>query len=158
MRKSEKATERMLLYCGMMMVEAIGKIREWGCGHFRLEVETTFELVNHSYINPSLPPSMSMDDKSQAGPSSLAPGATPYHETSQYRNWRYSPTQLSSIRAELNAKSVEVFTRNSELEKASLSSCFFESQGNKSDYVGSTERNGTRLSTSPSNYLSVGRR
>ena len=158
MRKSEKATERMLLYCGMMMVEAIGKIREWGCGHFRLEVDSTFGFVNHSYIHPSLPPPMSINDNSQAGPSSLAPGATPYHETSQYRNWRYSPTQLSSIRAELNARSVEVFTRNSELEKASPSSCLPDSQDDKPDHLGSTEGNGTRLSTSPSNYLSLCRR
>jgi cyclin H len=60
---------------------------------------------------------MNSESNSEAGPSSFAPGPTPYHETSQYRNWRYSPTQLSAIRAELNAKSVEVFTRNSELEK-----------------------------------------
>lgn len=83
---------------------------------------------------------MSMDDSPEAGPSSFAPGPTPYHETSQYRNWRYSPTQLSAIRAELNAKSVEVFTRNSELEKVSL----FEAQAHRpeTDMIGGTKRDG----------------
>lgn len=97
-----------------------------------------------------------MGDSHQAGPSNLAPGPTPYHETSQYRNWRYSPTQLSAIRAELNAKSVEVFTRNSELEKVHSSLCQ-DLLRTKADTLGSTERDGTRLPTSPSNYLPLGR-
>lgn len=54
---------------------------------------------------------------SEAGPSTLTPGPTPYHETSQFRHWRYSSSQLDAIRAELNTRSVEVFKRNSELEK-----------------------------------------
>jgi hypothetical protein len=45
------------------------------------------------------------------------PGPTPYHETSQYLHWRYTQGQLAEIRAELNAKSVEVVTRNSKLEE-----------------------------------------
>jgi len=96
-----------------------------------------------------------MGDSAQAGPSSLAPGPTPYHETSQYRNWRYSPTQLAAIRAELNAKSVEVFTRNSELEKV-VSSLFFDISSTKANMLGSAERDGPRLSTSPSNDLPLG--
>ena len=98
---------------------------------------------------------MSMGDSAQAGPSSLAPGLTPYHETSQYRNWRYSPTQLAAIRAELNAKSVEVFTRNSELEKVFLS-LFFDISSTKANMLGSSERDGPRLSTPSGNYLSLG--
>lgn len=53
----------------------------------------------------------------EAGPSTLTPGPTPYHETSQFRHWRYSVSQLDAMRAELNSKSVDVFKRNSELEK-----------------------------------------
>lgn len=99
---------------------------------------------------------MEPESNSEAGPSNLTPGATPYHETSQYRNWRYSPTQLSIIRAELNAKSVEVFTRNSELEKV-IPSCPLL-QKTVIDMIGSTERDGPRFPTSPSNDVSVGRR
>ena len=96
-----------------------------------------------------------MEHSPQAGPSSLAPGPTPYPESSQYRNWRYSPTQLAAIRAELNAKSVEVFTRNSELEKVS-SSLFHNLLGKSPDMTGSAERDGPRLPTSPSNDLPLG--
>lgn len=61
------------------------------------------------------------DAPAEAGPSTLTPGPTPYHETSQFRHWRYSPSQLDALRAELNAKSVEVFKRNAELEEVNLS-------------------------------------
>lgn len=57
------------------------------------------------------------DQTPEAGASTLTPGPTPYHETSQFRHWRYSPSQLETLRAELNAQSVEVFKRNAELEK-----------------------------------------
>ena len=50
----------------------------------------------------------------------LTPGPSPYHESSQFLHWRYAPEQLSTVRAELNAKSVEVVARNSELEKVPL--------------------------------------
>ncbi|WVQ94860.1 hypothetical protein IAU59_001943 [Kwoniella sp. CBS 9459] len=62
----------------------------------------------------------------QAGPSkqipssssnTLTPGPTSYHESSQFRHWRYSPSTLADIRQELNARSVEVVTRNTALEK-----------------------------------------
>lgn len=43
---------------------------------------------------------------------------TLYQETSQYLHWRYTSTELASIRSELNAKSVELVTRNSKLEEA----------------------------------------
>lgn len=76
------------------------------------------------HLSPTLYPtsrvtSMTVDpdNMSEAGPSTLTPGPTPYHETSQFRHWRYSPSQLNSIRAELNTRSVEVFKRNSQLEK-----------------------------------------
>jgi cyclin H len=47
----------------------------------------------------------------------LVPGPTTFHESSQFRHWRYSQSQLRDLRLALNAKSVEVVTRNSELEK-----------------------------------------
>ena len=50
----------------------------------------------------------------------IRPGPSPYHESSQFLHWRYAPEQLSTVRAELNAKSVEVVARNSELEKVPL--------------------------------------
>jgi hypothetical protein len=67
-------------------------------------------------VNPATM-ALESSNNSEAGPSTFAPGPTPYHETSQYRNWRYSPGQLTTIRAELNTRSVEVFTRNGALEK-----------------------------------------
>ncbi|WRT70076.1 uncharacterized protein IL334_007070 [Kwoniella shivajii] len=54
---------------------------------------------------------------SSSSPSSLAPGPSPYHESSQFRHWRYSPSSLKTIREELNAKSVEVVAKNTEMEK-----------------------------------------
>ncbi|WWC91870.1 uncharacterized protein L201_006817 [Kwoniella dendrophila CBS 6074] len=59
------------------------------------------------------------DSQPEAGPSSakLVPGPTPYHESSQFRHWRYSPSSLQNIREELNAKSVEIVAKNTELEK-----------------------------------------
>ncbi|KJD99926.1 cyclin H [Cryptococcus gattii NT-10] len=56
---------------------------------------------------------------SEAGPSkpSLTPGPSAYHESSQFRHWRFSPSTLDRIRSELNTKSVEVARRNTELEK-----------------------------------------
>ncbi|WWC64757.1 uncharacterized protein I303_107368 [Kwoniella dejecticola CBS 10117] len=58
----------------------------------------------------------------EAGPSTstssgLTPGPSPYHESSQFRHWRYSPASIKSIREDLNAKSVEIVARNTELEK-----------------------------------------
>ncbi|KAK4689232.1 cyclin H, partial [Tremellales sp. Uapishka_1] len=47
----------------------------------------------------------------------LQAGPTAFHETSQFRHWRYSPEQLHDIRAELNGKSVEVVARNTQAEK-----------------------------------------
>ncbi|ORX39396.1 putative cyclin-dependent protein kinase regulator [Kockovaella imperatae] len=62
------------------------------------------------------------DEQAEASSSSawsktLVAGPSPYHESSQYRDWRYSPSQLTSLREALNKKSVEVVTRNTELEK-----------------------------------------
>ncbi|CAD6572341.1 MAG: hypothetical protein TREMPRED_000504, partial [Tremellales sp. Tagirdzhanova-0007] len=59
-------------------------------------------------------------DQAEAGPSgssNLTAGSTPYHESSQFLHWRYSPSQLQSIRSELNLKSVEIVGRNRVLEK-----------------------------------------
>ena len=52
--------------------------------------------------------------------STLSPGPSPYHESSQYLNWRYSSTQLDLIRSQLNQKSVQVVGQNSTLEKVSF--------------------------------------
>lgn len=62
---------------------------------------------------------------SEAGPSkpSLIPGPSAYHESSQFRHWRFSPSILDRIRSELNIKSVEVARRNTELEKVNIPSC-----------------------------------
>jgi cyclin H len=58
----------------------------------------------------------------EAGPSTttasrLTAGASPYHESSQFKHWRFSRRQLAEMRAELNVKSAEVVARNQELEK-----------------------------------------
>lgn len=62
---------------------------------------------------------------SEAGPSksSLIPGPSAYHESSQFRHWRFSPSTLNRIRSELNTKSVEVARRNTELEKVNVQLC-----------------------------------
>ncbi|WVW86328.1 hypothetical protein I302_108370 [Kwoniella bestiolae CBS 10118] len=65
---------------------------------------------------------LSADAQPEAGPSSsstsqLTPGPSPYHESSQFRHWRYSPSSLQAIREELNGKSVEIVAKNTELEK-----------------------------------------
>ncbi|WWC72167.1 uncharacterized protein I206_106127 [Kwoniella pini CBS 10737] len=68
---------------------------------------------------------MALSDQVQpeAGPSTssssatLQPSPSPYHESSQFRHWRYSPASLTLIREELNAKSVEIVAKNTELEK-----------------------------------------
>jgi cyclin H len=62
---------------------------------------------------------MALDAEPIADPSTapLVPGPSAYHESSQFRHWRYSPAQLDKIRGELNHKSVEVVARNQELEK-----------------------------------------
>ncbi|WVQ84563.1 hypothetical protein IAT38_006717 [Cryptococcus sp. DSM 104549] len=64
-------------------------------------------------------PSSTHDTSVEAGPSrsGLVPGPSPYHESSQFIHWRYSPSKLSSMRSNLNSKSVEVARRNTELEK-----------------------------------------
>jgi len=87
--------------------------------HSRIRFTPQLLLVTSFYLVITEAAKMALEssNNSEAGPSTFAPGPTPYHETSQYRNWRYSPGQLSTIRAELNAKSVEVFTRNGALEK-----------------------------------------
>jgi len=131
--------------------------RGWGCLQLMRSFAVPFTAFIHCPSTSLCHTSLSMADSPQAGPSCLAPGPTPYHETSQYRNWRYSPTQLSAIRAELNAKSVEVFTRNSELEKVYPSLCPKEIR-TKSDIIGGAERDGPRFSTSPSYDLPLCRR
>lgn len=67
---------------------------------------------------------MAESNNAEAGPStpSVFPGPTPYHESSQFRNWRYSPEQLAQIRLELNRKSVQVVARNQELERVGSAS------------------------------------
>nr|ODN89598.1 cyclin H [Cryptococcus depauperatus CBS 7841] len=47
----------------------------------------------------------------------LAPGLSPFHESSQFKHWRFSLAALETLRSELNSKSVEVAKRNTELEK-----------------------------------------
>jgi len=47
----------------------------------------------------------------------LQPGATPYHETSQFKHWRYSRAGLAKLRSELNEKSKEVTAKNMAAEK-----------------------------------------
>ncbi|KAL1410893.1 hypothetical protein Q8F55_001836 [Vanrija albida] len=44
-------------------------------------------------------------------------GESPYHESSQFRHWRYSRARLAALRAELNEKSKEVTKRNMAAEK-----------------------------------------
>jgi cyclin H len=60
----------------------------------------------------------------EAGPSRpstpLGSGATPYHDSSQFRHWRFSPTHLRQLRQTLNEKAHEVTARNTELEKVRL--------------------------------------
>ncbi|WOO80987.1 Cyclin CCL1 [Vanrija pseudolonga] len=46
-----------------------------------------------------------------------AAGPSPYHESSQFRHWRYSRGRLAALRAELNEKSKEVTARNMAAEK-----------------------------------------
>lgn len=58
----------------------------------------------------------SVQAHSHAPPAPI-PGDTPYHETSQFRHWRYSVEQLAQIRKALNEKSVEVVRKNTEAEK-----------------------------------------
>lgn len=62
----------------------------------------------------------------EAGPSTSGSrgGASAYHESSQFRSWRYSPEQLDSVREELNKKSMEVVKKNQELERVSQSTLF----------------------------------
>ena len=57
---------------------------------------------------------------SSSAPREPVAGPSPYHESSQFRDWRYSPSQLSSIREALNVKSREVVARNTELEKVRI--------------------------------------
>ncbi|WVF67261.1 hypothetical protein IAT40_002009 [Kwoniella sp. CBS 6097] len=67
---------------------------------------------------PSKPTAKSStsSDPSSSAPA-LTPGPTSYHESSQFRHWRYSPSTLAQIRQELNQRSVEVVTKNTALEK-----------------------------------------
>jgi len=55
----------------------------------------------------------------EAGPSSisLGSGPTPYHDSSQFRHWRFSDSQLRELRQALNEKAHDVTVRNTELEK-----------------------------------------
>lgn len=45
------------------------------------------------------------------------PGPSAFHESSQFRHWRYSREQLYSLRQELNEKSREVTERNMNAER-----------------------------------------
>lgn len=76
-------------------------------------VSTTYNMVLSGQVTLS-----------EAGPSkpSLTPGPSAYHESSQFRHWRFSPSTLDRIRSELNTKSVEVARRNTELEKVNIQS------------------------------------
>lgn len=47
----------------------------------------------------------------------MGQGPTPYYDTSQFRNWRYSSLQLRELRQLLNQKAQEILARNQELEK-----------------------------------------
>ncbi len=48
------------------------------------------------------------------------PGLTAFHESSQYRRWRFSADQLASMRAEVNGKARETTERNIGREKVGL--------------------------------------
>ncbi|BEJ15169.1 hypothetical protein CspHIS471_0409360 [Cutaneotrichosporon sp. HIS471] len=50
------------------------------------------------------------------------PGPSAYHESSQFKHWRYSPAGLDKLRRELNKKSKEVTARNVAAEKAAQES------------------------------------
>lgn len=65
----------------------------------------------------------------------LVPGPTTFHESSQFRHWRYSQSQLRDLRLALNAKSVEVVTRNSELEKVCGNSWYRGLSGDYTDCI-----------------------
>jgi hypothetical protein len=57
-----------------------------------------------------------------APPSQLpAPGATAFHESSQYRRWRFSEEQLRQMRREINGKTKEVISQNIQKDKVSSS-------------------------------------
>lgn len=47
------------------------------------------------------------------------PGPSAFHESSQFRHWRYSRDQLYELRHELNEKSREVTERNMKAERVS---------------------------------------
>lgn len=47
----------------------------------------------------------------------FTPGESPYHESSQFKHWRYSKAGIAKLRLELNEKSREVTERNVEAEK-----------------------------------------
>ncbi|CAK9780137.1 cyclin-like protein [Cutaneotrichosporon oleaginosum] len=55
-------------------------------------------------------------------PSRPRPGLTAYHESSQFKHWRYSKAGLDKLRHELNEKSKEVTDRNVAAEKAAQES------------------------------------
>ncbi|WVQ74363.1 hypothetical protein IAR50_003963 [Cryptococcus sp. DSM 104548] len=58
------------------------------------------------------------DPGSSTPPSgALVPGESAYHESTQFRHWRFSPTGLHNLRQELNKRSIEVAKKNNELEK-----------------------------------------
>jgi hypothetical protein len=52
-------------------------------------------------------------------PSRPRPGPSAYHESSQFKHWRYSRAGLDKLRTELNEKSKEVTARNVAAEKVS---------------------------------------
>ncbi|ODN99182.1 hypothetical protein I350_07341 [Cryptococcus amylolentus CBS 6273] len=57
------------------------------------------------------------DPGSASSSSSLVPGESAYHESSQFRHWRFSSTGLHKLRQDLNRRSIEVAKKNNELEK-----------------------------------------
>ncbi len=52
-------------------------------------------------------------------PSRPRPGPSAYHESSQFKHWRYSRAGLDQLRTALNEKSKEVTARNVAAEKVS---------------------------------------
>ncbi|TYJ58006.1 hypothetical protein B9479_001365 [Cryptococcus floricola] len=57
------------------------------------------------------------DPGSASSSSPLVAGESAYHESSQFRHWRFSSTGLHHLRQDLNRRSIEVAKKNNELEQ-----------------------------------------
>lgn len=64
-------------------------------------------------------PTSTMEAPTPTEMPALVPGPSAFHESSQFRHWRYSKDQLYNLRHELNEKSREVTERNMKAERVS---------------------------------------